>query len=158
MLISKLPMFLRHISPLTLVHWVPACQLWYVRLCICRHRLVCGVIGASTYPVAIRTYVPYSRCESHPTEDSSPGVQMWVGVLCCERGWILALPWVLGQGRPIFTSKLAAQTNNRKSDPPLVAAEFLKESDLKSMQIEKNAPDTDTVPGLRGPLGQIRAP
>ena len=85
-LISKLPMFLRHISPLTLVHWVPACQLWYVRLCICRHRLVCGAIGASTYPVAIRTYVPYPRCESHPTEDSSPGVQMWVGVLCEQRG------------------------------------------------------------------------
>ena len=88
-LVVEILMFLsclRHISPLTLVLWVSACQLWYVCLCICRHRLVCGAIGASTYPVAIRMYVPYPRCESHPTEDSSSGVQMWVGVLCCERG------------------------------------------------------------------------
>ena len=83
--------------------WVSGCPGSGMRLvCISRHPLVCATIGASPNPLAL----PYARRQV-PQYSTLGGqwwrrVQMWAPA--SQRGWILALPWVPGQGRPIFTS------------------------------------------------------
>ena len=137
--------------------WLP--RLWYApRL----HLLVWYGIPATPWYVC--NHWGITKPPGHTLQPQWRRVQMWAGA--SQRGWILALPWLPGQGRP--SSQAAPNSQLKKRQPALLALNSLKKVSQQWWECKSGIENPDTCmlaylwpcacfTGSMGALGQIRA-